>query len=318
MNNSSVNRALHRYAIFVAFSTAVLLYWGGLVTSTGSGLAVPDWPLSYGMLMPPMVGGIFYEHGHRMVATFVGLLTIILAVWIQRRDRRKWMRLLGWAALGTVIFQGILGGLTVLFFLPVPISVFHATLAQTFFCITIAIALFTSPRWWQIQQHTLAPAGGLNLRTLTVMLVASVYLQLILGAVMRHMEAGLAIPDFPLAFGYIIPPVETADIAIHFLHRLGALLVTAVAIVTTRHIFRYYRDHKILIIPAIVLLGLLAVQITLGAYVIWSAKGIAVTTFHVITGAFVLGTSVSIGILAHRLVRPAAIYVRTPVPNQQT
>jgi heme a synthase len=153
MNNSTVHKALHRYAIFVALSTAVLLYWGGLVTSTGSGLAVPDWPLSYGMLMPPMVGGIFYEHGHRMVATFVGLLTIILAVWIQRRDRRKWMRMLGWTALGTVIFQGILGGLTVLFFLPVPISVFHATLAQTFFCITIAIALFTSPHWSEIRQH---------------------------------------------------------------------------------------------------------------------------------------------------------------------
>ncbi len=217
MNNRS--RWLHRYAVLVAISTAVLLYWGGLVTSTGSGLAVPDWPLSYGMLMPPMVGGIFYEHGHRMVATFIGLLTIILALWLHKKEERRWLRILGWVALGTVVFQGILGGITVLFFLPVPVSVFHATLAQTFFCLTIAIALFTSPYWMRSMQHSLEPQKT-SLRTISIVLLLTVYMQLIIGAIMRHMEAGLAIPDFPLAFGRIIPPVESADILVHFLHRI--------------------------------------------------------------------------------------------------
>src|SRR5713226_1672795 len=105
------NKALHRFAIFTAVCTFCLVIAGGLVTSTQSGLAVPDWPLSYGQLMPPMVGGIFYEHLHRMVATFVGVLTIILAVWVWRKEDRGWMRILGFVALALVIMQGLLGGL---------------------------------------------------------------------------------------------------------------------------------------------------------------------------------------------------------------
>lgn len=305
----SYSRWLHYYAIFVALSTAVLLYWGGLVTSTGSGLAVPDWPLSYGMLMPPMVGGIFYEHGHRMVATFVGLLTIILAFWLQKKEERQWLRVLGWIALGTVIFQGILGGITVLFFLPVPVSVFHAMLAQTFFCLTIAIALFTSPYWKQSKRHSLSPQKT-SLRTLTIGLLAVAYIQLIIGAIMRHMEAGLAIPDFPLAFGHIIPPIESAEVLVHFLHRLGAIAVTAVVLWFSIHVFKHYPSQKALVVPAIILLVLLAVQITLGAFVIWSGKGIAITTFHVITGALMLGTAAVSALLAHRLIKPAPGFVR--------
>jgi heme A synthase len=131
------NLGLHRFALFTACCTAFLIFVGGLVTSTESGLAVPDWPLSYGMLFPPMVGGIFYEHGHRMVASFVGLLTVILAIWTWRRETRAWVRRLSLAALAAVILQGLLGGLTVLYLLPTPISMTHACLAQTFFCMTV-------------------------------------------------------------------------------------------------------------------------------------------------------------------------------------
>jgi heme a synthase len=311
---------LHRYAIFVAASTAVLLYWGGLVTSTGSGLAVPDWPLSYGMLMPPMVGGIFYEHGHRMVATFVGILTILLAVWIQRKDERRWMRILGWTALGTVIFQGLLGGLTVLFFLPLPISVFHATLAQTFFCITVAVALFTSPFWNRAQEYSLEP-GRPSLRTISLMLVLAVYAQLIIGAIMRHMGAGLAIPDFPLAFGEFIPPIESIEVLVHFLHRLGALVVAAMVVWTTIHVRKRYRGENSLLIPTILLATLLVSQIALGAFVIWSGKSVAVTTFHLVTGAALLGTSVSFMLIAHRFVKPEAateFATVSPVHRTQT
>src|SRR5688500_11195615 len=134
----------HRFAVATVAATLALIFVGGLVTSTGSGLSVPDWPLSYGMVMPPMVGGVFYEHGHRMVASAVGFLTLVLAVWTARAEPRPRVRRLAWVAFATVIAQGVLGGLTVIFLLPTPISVTHACLAQAFFCITIALAYLTS------------------------------------------------------------------------------------------------------------------------------------------------------------------------------
>src|SRR5690348_3712572 len=148
------NRALHRFATFVALWTFVLIVAGALVTSNDAGLSVPDWPTSFGSLykLPPMVGGVKYEHGHRMFAEFIGLLIIVMAVWTQRIEPRKWMRVLGWTALGAVIGQGILGGLTVLKFLPWSISTAHATLGQTIFALTVAMALFTSKSWLQESQ----------------------------------------------------------------------------------------------------------------------------------------------------------------------
>src|SRR5688500_5578535 len=139
----------HRFAVATVAATLALIFIGGLVTSTGSGLSVPDWPLSYGMLMPPMVGGVFYEHGHRMAASFVGLLTLILAVWTARVEARPGVRRLAWSALWAVVAQGVLGGLTVLLYLPPAISVAHACLAQTFLCLTIALAYATSREWLQ-------------------------------------------------------------------------------------------------------------------------------------------------------------------------
>ena len=150
------HRGLHRFAVFTASATLVLIVAGALVTSNDAGLSVPDWPTTFGSFykMPHMVGGVKYEHGHRMVAEFVGLLTIILAVWTWQVEKRRWLRLLGLAALATVIAQGILGGLTVLFFLPAPISSAHAAVAQTFFCIAVAIAVFTGRRWVEEQPRT--------------------------------------------------------------------------------------------------------------------------------------------------------------------
>ena len=141
------DRWLHWYAVLTACATLFLILAGGMVTSTGSGLAVPDWPLSYGMVFPPMVGGVFYEHGHRMVATFVGFLTTVMAIWLWRQEARRWVRNLGFIALLAVIVQGMLGGLTVIFLLPTAISVTHACLAQTFFCLTVGLAVFTSASW---------------------------------------------------------------------------------------------------------------------------------------------------------------------------
>jgi cytochrome c oxidase assembly protein subunit 15 len=311
------DRWLHRFSLFTAASTLFLIFAGGLVTSTGSGLAVPDWPLSYGMLFPPMVGGIFYEHGHRMIASVVGLLTVILAIWIWKSERRRWLRYLGFGALAAVILQGILGGITVLYLLPTPISVTHACLAQTFFCITVSIVMFTSPGW-QKPVAAIPGAAGQSLRRLAVATTAIIYLQLILGAVMRHTNSGLAIPDFPLSFGNLIPPFSalTVDstapfplplatykmrVFIHFLHRAWALVVSVVVICLCSRILVRHQDLKKLVNPALLLLGLLITQVTLGALVVWTEKGVSVTTFHVAVGASTLATSLVLTIRAWRM-----------------
>ena len=292
------NIALHRFALFTACCTVFLIFVGGLVTSTESGLAVPDWPLSYGMFFPPMVGGIFYEHGHRMVASFVGLLTVILAVWTCLKEKRAWVRWLSVAALGTVIMQGVLGGLTVLFLLPAPISTLHACLAQTFFCLTISIALFTSPGWKSGLPVVKPHAESIPLHMLCALTTAAIYVQLILGALMRHTNSGLAIPDFPLAFGRIIPRFTSEKIVIHFTHRLGAAIVAAMIIWAFIRIARSYSDQPMLFRPALAMLILVSIQVTLGALTVWTAKAVIPTTAHVATGALVLGISVLLSLRA--------------------
>src|SRR6187401_3193764 len=184
-------RWLHRYAKLVAASTVLLIAAGGMVTSTGSGLSVPDWPNTYGrfMFLFPMdrwVGGIFYEHSHRLIASTVGFLTIILAVWAWRVEPRRWVRRLGFTALGAVILQGLLGGITVLLFLPPAVSIGHAGLAQLFFCMTVTMAVVTSPRW----RNTVDPVDDPTLRKLAAATTALIYLQIILGATMRNNGAG--------------------------------------------------------------------------------------------------------------------------------
>src|ERR687891_237617 len=141
--------ALHRFSVYLAICTLFLVVAGASVTSNQAGLSVPDWPLSYGEVMPEMKGGVFFEHGHRMIASAVGFLTIILAVWLWRCEERQWLRRLGWTLLAAVIAQGVLGGMTVLFLLPPAVSISHACLAQLFFAGTVAMALFTSPGWRQ-------------------------------------------------------------------------------------------------------------------------------------------------------------------------
>ena len=288
----------HRFAVLTAGCTLLLIFIGGLVTSTGSGLAVPDWPLSYGMLMPPMVGGVFFEHGHRMAATFVGLLTTILAVWTWRRERRPGVRRLAWAALAAVVAQGLLGGLTVKFLLPAPVSVAHACLAQTFFCIVIALAYVTSLEYIGASAADEDKAG---VRPAAALATGVVFAQLALGAVMRHIGAGLAIPDFPLAAGRLVPPFETAGVAVHFAHRVGALVVLAAVV---RLVLRARRSRE----PRVAGLALLAlvlvlVQIGLGGATVLSGRAVLPTTAHVMVGAAVLGTCWLITLRAFRLLR---------------
>jgi cytochrome c oxidase assembly protein subunit 15 len=293
---------LHRFATFVAACTVLLLLAGSLVTSTDSGLSVPDWPTSYGWNMftfPPSkwVGGIFYEHGHRLIASSVGFLTIILAAWLWFVDPRRWMRRLGVAALGAVILQGVLGGITVLFFLPRAISSAHAGLAEVFFCMTIAIALLTSQGWIRGDDAVDDPA----LRRVATAAAAVIYVQILVGAVMRHSHAGLAIPDFPWMFGHLVPDHWDPKIAVHFAHRVGALLVTLAVIATSAHVLYHHRAQRRLARPAMLILGLVAVQVTLGALTVLTRRDVWINSVHLVCGALVLATSIVIALRSWRV-----------------
>lgn len=311
----------HRYAQCVMLCTVLLIAAGGMVTSTGSGLSVPDWPTSYGwnMFTFPMskwVGGVRYEHSHRLIASTVGFLTIILAIWTWRVEPRRWVRRLGFSALGAVILQGLLGGITVLFFLPPAISIGHAGLAQLFFCLTVTMAVVTSPRWL----HTVDPVDDAMLRRVAATTTALIYVQILVGATMRHNDAGMAIPDFPWSFGHLVPPVWTAKVAIHFAHRVGALLVACAIVATASHVVFHHPRRQELLRPAAALVLLLLAQVTLGAYVIWSGKNPMINTAHVVNGALVLGTSLTLTLRTfrvgfERLVQP--ILQPTPAPRHQ-
>jgi heme a synthase len=294
--------AFRIFARLLAAATLVLILAGALVTSTGSGLSVPDWPTTYGynMFTFPvhlMVGGILFEHGHRLIASGVGFFTIVLAVWLWRRDDRRWLRWMGVAALGVVILQGVLGGLTVLYLLPTAISVGHAGLAQIFFCMLVAIAVFSSTSW--------ASPGAVvddpGLRRLGLAAVGAIYVQILLGAAMRHTQAGLAIPDFPLAFGGLLPPHWNWAIAIHFSHRLGAVVVTVLVAWLAMSVRRRYADNRLLARPASLLGLLLIAQVTLGGYVVWTQRDIYINSLHVMGGALVLATALVLTLRAHRV-----------------
>jgi cytochrome c oxidase assembly protein subunit 15 len=297
---------LHLFALLVAASTALLIFAGGLVTSTGSGLSVPDWPTTYGWFMltfplDKMVGGIFYEHSHRLIASMVGLLIVVLAVWLWKAESRNWVRRLGYIAVAAVITQGILGGITVLWFLPDPISIAHASLAQLVFCLTVSIALFTSPGWRRAYTGTRTSlANDRPLQAIAMLTTALVYVQIIVGATMRHTDAGLAIPDFPLAFGQLVPPFWNPQIAVHYAHRVGALTVSAFVLATAGHVLYHHLRRPELRRPSLLLLVLLAVQITLGALTVLSGKHYVINSLHVVTGAFVLGLSLVLTLRAYR------------------
>jgi cytochrome c oxidase assembly protein subunit 15 len=292
---------LHRFSQFLVACTVILILAGSLVTSHDAGLSVPDWPTSYGWNMftfPPSmwVANIFYEHGHRLIASTIGFLTIVLAVWLWIAERRSWVRWLGVAALGAVIAQGLLGGLTVLLLLPPAVSTAHAGLAEIFFCLTVTIALFTSPGWTAER----AAFDDIALRRTATATTVLIYSQILIGATMRHTGAGLAIPDFPLMFGGIVPDHWDPKIAVHFAHRVGALVVTLAILATTTRIWSRAPDRREFTRPAALLLALVATQVTLGALTVLSGRDPWINSFHVVCGAMVLTTSLVLALRSWR------------------
>ena len=305
---------VRRLSKLLVISTLLLIFAGALVKSHEVGLSVPDWPTSYGHQMfsfplSDMIGGIFYEHGHRMIATVVGLMTLILAFTIYYTDHRLWLKKTAFFALGLVIIQGLFGGLTVLLFLPTPVSVIHALLAQTFLMVTIFISYGLSKE--RANRMSNESTDYKVLRFPTYLVTGLVFIQLIIGALMRHTESGLAIPDFPLSGGYIIPAfnqemlntiqsmqfesglpfVTLSQIIIHYFHRMGALAVAfSIGWLTLKIIQSKISNEKIYRLAGF-LITLIIIQITLGAFTIWSVKEPFITSIHVVNGAVILGVS---------------------------
>ena len=284
---------LHRYAMLVAVCTLFLVVAGASVTSNDAGLSVPDWPLSYGKLMPPMTGSIFYEHGHRMVATTVGFLTIILAAWLWRAERRAWLRNLGLIALGMVILQGVLGGMTVLFLLPKSVSIAHACLAELFFSLTVSIAVFTSPSWRR-GPELVVDSGSPSLRSLAILTPAAVLAQVALGAAFRHRLVN------------VIP------------HIIGALLVGGLVLYVAIAVLTEFKSHAALRKTGTTLIAITFLQVFLGiaAYLSRISNSDSVqpltvmvifTVAHVAVGALTMATSVVLGIQVRRNVQDANI-----------
>jgi cytochrome c oxidase assembly protein subunit 15 len=322
-----------------------------MVTSKGVGLAVPDWPTTFGynMFLFPIskwVGGIFFEHTHRLIASTVGFLTIILALWIWRADDRLWLRNLGFAALGAVILQGVLGGLRVTL-LKDEIGIFHACLAQAFLGMLMIITLATSKLWRRISMVGTArcavrerleasptsprtPQRGVPTRTLARVVICTtivIYVQLGLGATMRHQHRDLSILDFPAAYGKIIPDMSPAKLAeinawrdaralsevtpfqiwLQLTHRFLALIIATGVIASLFLARRMGPDARTFSRFSGLWFLLLASQITLGAWVIWSNKAADVATAHVAVGATMFALGVSICAICLRLLRDNAV-----------
>ncbi len=379
--------------MLTAAATFVLVWMGGLVTSHGAGLAVPDWPNTYGynMFFFPVsqwVGGIFFEHTHRLAASCVGFLTSILALWLYGHKSRKllrgigivfvaagavacfafptrikedvslsilggvafaasffwpngepaprWLRILGVWAFFAVVAQGVLGGLRVTE-LKDQLGIFHATLAQLFFVLVSAIALFHSSFWRNLPDRV--QSGEAGVRYLFAATTCLILCQLVLGATMRHQHAGLSIPDFPAAYGKIWPKTDAASIAhynqmrgndeayrpitafqvvLQMIHRITACLilaaVSACAIISCR---RWGRGHY-LSRAALIWLGLICLQIFLGAATLWTGKSADIATAHVACGALSLVTGGLTTIISFRLLTSPALKVAAAKKNELT
>ena len=308
-----MNKGLNRFAILLACATFFLIIAGALVTSHDAGLATSDWPLSNGQFFPKMVGNLFWEHGHRMIATTVGLLTIGLLIYIRTKEKRKWVRRLGVLALLAVIAQGLLGGLTVKLMLPLAVSAAHATLAQLFFCTTVSLAVFTSTSWAEAQELPAEGKGGLPLRYLCTAALVTIFLQLIIGATLRHSATW----DQQLPTELILAHVG------------GALAVVVALGTATLTVLRRHKGQSFLTRPATLALMLLFVQLFLGvtAYVTRLRSPndpqplnpmVGITVAHVACGALVFATTIVLTLRVFKVlpaqnVRYALAYRVVPV-----
>jgi len=374
MKSSSNNPWLHRFAVLTAVATLFLICVGGVVTSKGVGLAVPDWPTTYGytMFFFPFSKwfanyGVFYEHSHRLVASGVGFLTTILAVWLCVKEERRWLRWIGVVAFVGVCLQGVLGGLRVTQ-LKDEIGIFHAALAQLFFVLMCAIALFTS-RWWinspeptalmAKRQRTAAvqdasrpefPIVGtarcavrghrsaMTLPTGFLGITCLIFVQLVIGATMRHQHAGLAIPDFPSAYGKLWPatdggsiahynrirlestgayPITASGVVLQMVHRILAFTILGAIYFAGVKTLRRFSANSVPARLALLWLALVTIQLGLGAATIWTNKSADIATAHVAVGALSLATGAMLVLTTPRCIPDARPFAERTLARPQ-
>jgi heme a synthase len=315
-------RGLSRFAACAALASLLLIAVGGTVTSHQAGMAVPDWPTTngYNMFLFPVskwTGGILYEHVHRLFASAVGLVTVLLALWLWLRERRAWVRWLGLLAVVLVTAQGVLGGLRVTQRMD-ELGIVHAALAQFFLVLMSALALFTSHAWSRLPEMAGPKPCGPALARWSVALTLLIFLQLLLAATMRHQHAGLAIPDFPTAYGRWWPdmgaeavarynqarvevtaqnPITAFQIELHMAHRLLAFGILGGVAVAAWRVRRTLGGGHLFARVALGWLGLILVQVALGAATVLTQQSPTVATLHVVGGALALVAG-SLGTLA--------------------
>ena len=315
---------LHRFAMFFVISIFGLIMLGGTVTSKDAGLAVADYPTTFGynMLAVPLDlwigrGGIFWEHSHRLMGMVVGILAIVMLFWLLHTQRhRSWLRWLGVGVLAAVIIQGLIGGLRVTE-LDERFAIAHGIVAQLILCAAVLIAAATSRIWMRAapadtpESNDAGTPGARKLPRLLFLLLGVLLLQLVLGATVRHTQAALAIPDFPTNYGGLVPPLTQASInaaidqldyerssyfsiaqvVVHYAHRIGAGLVLVVAVYVIGRVLKELARERSIKAPAIALFVLLLLQILFGAMVIWSHRHAEIATAHQATGAAILATA---------------------------
>jgi heme a synthase len=285
---ATYNNFVHRFSVFVVLWTILLLIAGALVTSNDAALSVPDWPLSYGTLTPPMVGGIVYEHSHRLIAAGLGIFTLVLAVVLWVADERRWLRWFGVIAVLGVIVQAILGGQVVIRLLHYWLPVIHACFAQIVFAAVLSIAVFTS-KWWMSERPQLEDRGSPSIHTVALLNAGVIFLQVFLGAAFRHQE----MPIWP--------------------HIAGALAVLAMVIWTAVVLRKRFSESRELSRNRILLHAIFGLQFLLGLGAYWSRLTtadapqpipltIALTVTHTVVGALVFAASVVIVLLCYRVV----------------
>jgi cytochrome c oxidase assembly protein subunit 15 len=327
---------LDRFAWLTCVATLLLICSGGMVTSKNVGLAVPDWPTTFGynMFLFPIskwVGGILFEHTHRLMGSLVGFLTIILAVWLWLREDRRWVRSLGVIAVVGVILQGILGGLRVTM-MKDQIGIFHACVAQAFLGLLVFIALVTTKFWPSLATRHFDSHRFSPIKALAIAITVAIYAQLALGATMRHQHRDLAILDFPTANGAWIPDTSAAALAkinawrdaralsdvsafqiwLQLVHRFLALIIAIAIVAFCARVWREMRDFAALKRLSLLWVVLSFGQIALGAWVIWSNKAADIATAHVALGAVMLSFGVSISSICWRISQRETDRARPP------
>jgi len=285
---ATYHSGVHKFALFVVAWAVILLCAGALVTSEDAALAVPDWPLSYGSITPPMVGGIAFEHSHRVIAAVLGLLIVILSIVLWRKDERPWVKWLGVAAVGGVILQGVLGGLTVLKLLHYWLPVMHACLAQIMFATLVSIAVVTS-RWWVSDRPQYEDKGSPAIHTVVVLNAAAIFLQIALGAAFRH---------------------KYSPVTPHIVWAMGVLLIASWTATQLRK--RFLNSPEISRIR-LLLHNIVGVQLLLGLGALWTRMRsvgdpqpmpamVITTVIHTVFGAVLFATAILVVLFCYRLV----------------